>query len=760
MPVKSFYYNSKQIVKWEWPLKVGLLSGARQLKHSLPNKWANKFTTIDLSTDGRNKKHINILISTKLSDLTFGASSNITSDVLIVLENDGFENKQKSVLTALSKSYKCSGIFVISEKKAFVLKWFNDLLVYLSHNRNIVQALRNTVVDGYFFYDKKLDRGIIFSHVIKSFPKSARIEGFPADTDISDLPNILPAPHKRKSLSPPKSTERSRRFNSPRFLQAQIKTVKDETLKEFLIPGNHYKLEVRVGYEDEAFVDSNQPIASEDIFKDNKKNKEKLQINFKSNQSKKIQSAEIILPRIGNSTLADFTFSITAISKKFEGEIYAYHKNRLIQQVQITAGVFRKGSAATPEKLLQMKLIFCTRRNLDSLDERTEFAASLEYESGKKKSSALQGVAGNKTVDLTFPDGLKEHLKDIKTFIEDALIDTKKHPAKLTALGNQKLLLALALKGNLIYTNHLRDAIIPDGPLQIVTNNQQYEPLEFVYSYPCPDMNAKLCKNAIAALKEGKCKKCFDLTMEPASHICPFGFWSFSRIVERHSFQKRKNNSNADYSIVSEPTGKRNTLKILQNAIYGSSQKVDFPPPQDIRKQIAAEIKRNTKTLFEAANWNDWTAHVKKHNPDSIILVVHIEKELRFKIDQIEIGNNNFLIQNNFGSSMINKNKLKPPPFVIIIGCEATDLKAGGFDVSDQLMNEGAAIVVSNFTKIRGIQAKDVVIKLVDFLKKIGTKDTQFGEVMLRLRQYLLSEGLMAGLSLIAQGDADWKINS
>ncbi len=75
-------------------------------------------------------------------------------------------------------------------------------------------------------------------------------------------------------------------------------------------------------------------------------------------------------------------------------------------------------------------------------------------------------------------------------------------------------------------------------------------------------------------------------------------------------------------------------------------------------------------------------------------------------------------------------------------------------------MNSGAAIVLSNFTKIRGRQAKDIILKLVEFLKDNGQKEASLGEVLLRLRQYLLSEGLIAGLSLIAQGDADWKIKT
>ena len=98
------------------------------------------------------------------------------------------------------------------------------------------------------------------------------------------------------------------------------------------------------------------------------------------------------------------------------------------------------------------------------------------------------------------------------------------------------------------------------------------------------------------------------------------------------------------------------------------------------------------------------------------------------------------------------------PPFIVIIGCETSNIKIAGFDISSHFINEGAAIVVSNFTKVRGRQAKDIVIKLSEFIHQNGKKEILFGEIMLKLRQYLLSQGMIAGLSLVAHGDADWKI--
>ena len=66
--------------------------------------------------------------------------------------------------------------------------------------------------------------------------------------------------------------------------------------------------------------------------------------------------------------------------------------------------------------------------------------------------------------------------------------------------------------------------------------------------------------------------------------------------------------------------------------------------------------------------------------------------------------------------------------------------------------------MITNFTKIRGAQAADIVICLMEILKVYKGKEATFGEIMLKLRQELLAQGIMASLALLTYGDADWKI--
>lgn|GEM_PF-3539995 len=853
-------------VRWMWPLYLGLPRKIGDLKGKiLQGYWSQTFVRIGRIS---NSNHYNIILfDASIDEEDYRSWVGATSDIIFIILQNGMTEDLKNRATNLQNHFKASGVFIFNVTD--ISDWFGRLIEELSHNNNLVEALKRTAVVKLSLFDPKIKLQTTLSYVIRQmsltlksklhskrvfkvklrsrrdkanftgeeiakilqseltyfdsesqsasdlkhvsqevFKKSVSVQYREADTvrkttgaggvsakraiakgiqkpkkktrgykttgNVSDILGSTrslkinrvkkskkaakkAAPKKAaKKAAPKKAARISERKEAPRYLQANIQTAKNKIVKDFLKPETKYFIDVRIGYEDKKFVDSGQEFPGELVFKNSKRLKEKIQIKFTSNLDDNVELKEIDLPRQGNSTSVLFGIKTKLKIKSFEGNIFAYHKNRLIQHVKLTAAIGKNIRSA--KSTIKLQSIFSSRKNLGNVNDRTTFAASVEYRTGPKNSSKISGINKNQPIDLFFPNGLKVHLDDMKRAIEDALINIKKHPAKLSAKGNEELLKCLALKGNLIYTNCLRGAIAPDGPLQIITNYQEYAPLEFVYTLPAPKEEATLCNNASIALKDGACKNCFDTKESPAPHICPFGFWSFSRVLERHSYKMKKNNRMSDYSVLSEPIDNRNCLNILQRSIYASSYRVETSETKGLRKQIGASIKKQSKTFIEVEDWETWSEEMRKNKPDSLFLIVHIEKD-RFNIDELEIGKN-FLSQNYFDSSLIVNKDPKPPPFIIIIGCESTNLATGGFDVSSQLMNCGAAIVLSNFTKIRGRQAKDIILKLVDFLKANGQKETLLGNALLKLRQFLLSEGLIAGLSLVANGDADWKIKT
>jgi hypothetical protein len=227
-------------------------------------------------------------------------------------------------------------------------------------------------------------------------------------------------------------------------------------------------------------------------------------------------------------------------------------------------------------------------------------------------------------------------------------------------------------------------------------------------------------------------------------------------VVERHSTAKTEAGGNADFSLMAEPSAGRNQLLVLHNTLFAASDKVEAATP-GLNQQVANIISALSAHAEEADDWTEWTQKAQQ-NRDSLILLVHIEENKNLGEDQLEIGNAKFLIKNQLDHTRLQGAGSTQPPLVVLIGCEANDIENHGFDVAAQLINQGAAIVLTNFTKIRGRHAGPVAIKLVEFLAATRGQEFTFGEIVLKLRQHLLAAGLMASLALVAYGDADWKI--
>jgi hypothetical protein len=193
---------------------------------------------------------------------------------------------------------------------------------------------------------------------------------------------------------------------------------------------------------------------------------------------------------------------------------------------------------------------------------------------------------------------------------------------------------------------------------------------------------------------------------------------------------------------------------VFRTPIYAASGRVD-QGKAGLRKDVFTRIETDFGRVYEAETWKKWAEITEEHHPDSIILIVHTKQHPELLVDQLEIGNEDFLVQNYLGEKYIDSSK---HPFTVVIGCEVIGTDNQGFDISSEFLAKGSSVVLSNFTKIRGRQAGEIVMKLSEFLKLNKGKEILFGEVVLKLKQYLLAEGIMAGLAVVCYGDADWKI--
>lgn len=764
---------------------------------------------------GWNSPNILILLDetgTAMDD--YSTRSNAVYDVIIILSSqevaEDFKNKKDKVQKFARKT-RTAGVFVL-DPGPDIPYWFVEVIRELSHNKDIITVLKDLTLHGYFLVDRILEVSTKLDFVVrrlidelyltpgnwrfdsklegKSFFTSAEVavyleknaSTFPfeleeqAATEIAGIANAFrdamgygnDPRGKMDNLAPPPpppsmevevgafeatSEAVGEMDEDTRRLQGQIKNEITGDRVQHLFPETNYSLEIKVG-SDSTWTSAKEGFPTSVVFEDVRSSEEMLQIVFRAGQEGEPSVRDMVLPRVGESTVVNFSFNSGA-QKEFTGEIYAYHKNRLIQKAIVHAAVQQADKDVLSFPAFSIRVVFSAVKAMANISSRKEFGASFFYEPRNSPGEIL-GFGNNKPIDLyLLSDGLEKIIGKIKQNLEDAIVDIEKHPPDLMHAANVKVLRNLALKGNTLLVNHLGKKNNFPGPVQIVTKRVGFIPIDFIYELPAPAEDATLCTHAVEALKNGACRKCYDHTVSPAPHICPFGFWTFSRVIERHSAEYRTptGTNPGDYQVVAASDTSTRTLSILNQTVHASSTRMEEAQP-GLCSTVSNYVKSNSIQFNAADTWEKWKTFTDNKKPDSLILITHVEYDDDQEADKLEIGKNSTLIQNFLDETTVGK----APPFVIIIGCEVTDTKNFGFDISNQLMRHGAAIVLSNFTKIRGRHAAVLVMKLIELLQRGKEHQLTLGEVLLKLKQQMLAAGIMASLSLMAHGDADWKI--
>lgn len=812
--------RSTQPTSWRWPLHAGLVKGRTEDKDALLKQyWTPQFC--DISLDLHSRKFDLALVNDSvikaisyLSELYFHAAVVIVRTTKEDIGKLRLNPLLAGNFTALLAKTKASGIFIIATDTPLD-EWFEQFIVSLCHNNNLVDALEQTAAEGYFIYDDTLkteaklsfvlDQLVAYLHTLSNQdqpagntapdspdhmlsppPSPAFMMGIlelmvldkdPAEiynsekraaTTVAQISNMLrdtgnyPPPHpqqQRNITGPsapaePSAANKSAETGAARFLQSKILGAgSNEPPPALLEYETTYVLQVRIGLPELTWNNAPRSFPGELVFDNNASQTETIHIIFTYQSGELLQEQDLQLPRYGNSNPISFEFRTAVSGETFTAEIYAYHKQRLLQKLVLEVPMRN----SKPGKGIRITEVFCARKELNNLDARIDFGTTLFYDKSKGNDGRLSGLTRTQPINLNIPKALEKMLQDIRDDIENAIVDIDNHPPELAHPNNVALLTRLALKGNLLFVNHLKRMELA-GPLQIVTSREEYIPLDFIYTYPPPNPAGVLCPNATQALEAGACMNCMDKHKSPAPYVCPFGFLGLSQVIERHTTEA-PGSANADYSIRAEPSAGRDVLAILDNTLFASSTRVGAATPQ-LLNDIEQSIRSHALHPQKVDKWEDWTTATQKDNPDTQIMLVHIEPHPVAGIDQIEIGDEDLLLQN-----LLDDTKIKPipfvrSPFVIIIGCETMNLQSHGFDISSQLINYGAAMVLSNFTKIRGRHAGRILIELMELLKKNAGKEMILGEVMLQLKQQLLAQGMMAALALTAQGDADWKITT
>ncbi len=593
-------------------------------------------------------------------------------------------------------------------------------------------------------------------------PRPAPSPASPPRPRSAPSPASPPQPRPAPSPAPPPRP-------TPRWLQAQVFETweepvtgerKERRLELALRARAEHRLTVWIG------PDTGEQIRAPDAFPEEllppDQETYELQIVFwEEEHASTPQIGTIFLPREGrNSTPCDFHFRALADVPVFEGRLVIMHANRILQTMLLVARVLPDPAEAPPDARISLQRDTPVRANQAALGAHSAFDTAIFTDTGRDGQPQMAAVSGHRTA-LRSLEGVAQTIKLIRGRIEQ-IADSPEDFGTLQSKATEKLLRFLARQGSMLYQG-IVETYLPDHPLrtagrvQLVSARESDLPLEFMYDRPSPAPDAVLCPNAASALVEGKCDGC-DGEGEAIikQRICPLGFWCTNRIIERHWVEpvERSDLEGAEYAVgESDPTADRAGLNVLSAAVYAASDKVNAAQAEDLRQSLTAVTGQQVERVQD---WRAWCKAIKERCPSILLLLPHTLLD-DDAIPTLEIGTQQQLARDAITADYV-RGGPGQPPVVLLLGCQTAvpDIPYQAF--ATQFRTQGAAIVLSTLAPVLGRHVVPVAQMLVEELRRAAEVGGTFGDALLVVRRHALAAGLPMVLSLVAAGDADWRL--
>jgi hypothetical protein len=562
--------------------------------------------------------------------------------------------------------------------------------------------------------------------------------------------------------------ETTTRPEAPRLLQGDIFKVadgQDVPEKRGFEVGGNYKLDVFIA------PPGAGSIAADQRFPDQKfdwrtKASYRLQVIFaEPDQWPEPMTGTVNLPRQGRSSTCTFAFSPTKAGA-FSGRITVCYRGRVLQTALLNALVVlqpTEWSNIKAETAWRFAVEIVVRQSLKNLDRRRQFGASLILNQTPRRQRTATTIT-ERGAFINSLDGVLEQLKELNKLLSQVALDAKAYNKGLLKGANAKLLYDLAFEGNALYRGIVRNyvdksparAALRDAEfLQIVSAKaDEIVPLEFIYEYALPKSGAPVCKNAVAALKSGKCPSSCVPQGSPAAHVCPLGFWGLKKVIERHVYDPGLARAAWLGTDRGEAVPGRNALSLRGTSLLATSKEV--PPSSRIELQKCIKKSWQGK-VHPVSKWTDWQATVRSQKPVLLLALPHAAAtgtriKLEISGDEIE--------SLRIDESYVLSNP-KTPPIVFLLGCDVANVALTEAYVSNIAIfrDAKAAIVLGTIATVLGKDAAKVAAKLVVRLAKTARSSVQrFGEVLRQTKRDAVAESLMVALCLLGFGDADWYI--
>ncbi|MDP2171424.1 MAG: hypothetical protein Q8J96_13485 [Rhodocyclaceae bacterium] len=560
------------------------------------------------------------------------------------------------------------------------------------------------------------------------------------------------------------------RSEPSRLLQGDLFRLADGSaipeMRGFIV-GRRYRLDVFIGPGGEGAISADE-VFDDTLLDWKNKHSHTLQVMFADpEQWDEPLTGKLVLPREGMSSRCPLLF-VPGRPGPFSGRVTIYHRGRILQTALLKSTVYDSETAlaevSDPEPL-RFRIEAEIRRSLGTLDDRRRFDACmvLNNTTGNKPAATTGSKDGAYISSL---DTVAPQLAAINSLMNDVANDAQHYAKGLMSKENAELLCNLAMEGNWVFRNLVlnfrykssaAEALRNAEHLQIVsTHPDEPVPLEFVYDYPPPKEGAPVCKNALQALKTGRCPSSCKPRKSPAPHVCPLGFWGLSRVIERHQIEQADDEHSKAAAVVrSEPIEGRDILPLQGASLVAASKQVPAAARADLEKAMKASWGGE---VVSVKKWEQWVTAVHEKRPVMLLALPHTAGSGA----HISLEISGKTLKSAFiDQSYVKAGPADHGPLVILFGCDTAnvaDTEAYTRHVT-VFRQADAALVLGTVGTVLGEDAAKVAAKIVEQLVATSTNSTErFGEVLRQVKRDAVADSLMLAMCLVAFGDADWRL--
>ncbi|MES9937193.1 MAG: hypothetical protein ABW153_12175 [Sedimenticola sp.] len=465
-------------------------------------------------------------------------------------------------------------------------------------------------------------------------------------------------------------------------------------------------------------------------------------------------------------------------------EIMFRFRGRAFEVVQVEAFAIPPGEEEQPHHEVKVRVQISKRQQIE-LPDRSEYDATIIWGEDPSRTDSEEGAPAPASLRVFGGHGGKRYeLQDAAAalgWMNQKLFITEKSLVRQRAnAGNddaepvldtdseyvRTLLRDMARHGAVLY-NSLDAQGFEDPGERIQLLNREpgaYVPLEFVYDRGYPRDDARLCDGWREALlsDDPNCPVCgqaplSDDERDNIGTICPLGFWSLKKIIERWD-PEMEPEQGSDHR-TSVPRDGHRDLSVLDDMLFASSHRV----PQNERQATEQALQPNFSNPIIAQDWAEWKEAVKDRHPPLLLALPHHDAEAA--LDYLQIGNDQLppekgrLSRGQLTNLYVNPDGKDPGPIVLLLGCRTgAETEVGYIGLARRFQQLNTSIVLGTLAQILGIHAAPVARELINELVAVDDPQADFGTIMRRVRRRMLAKGYLLSLCLVALGDAEWRL--